>query len=105
MRTDSHPTDSSPLATHGQSIDFICEALTTEEAREGGRGRDDPVRLDQTGREFRHGDVRLGLDRSHKERLIRGQSAFALRPALRIGGRRTGALLTLQQFDRKAVAM
>ena len=60
---------------------FIREAVPAQEAREGSRGSDDPVLLEQPGREFRHGDVRLGLDRLDQERLIRRQpSASGGRP-------------------------
>src|SRR5918993_1613022 len=83
---------------------FIGEAAPAQQTRESGRGSAYALLVQQSRRQFGHGDVRPSLHRADQKRSVTGQLARATRPALASRGRRSALPLALHQLDGEAVA-
>src|SRR5215213_800463 len=75
-------TNVGACALRGHLGFFIGEAATAQQARESGRGRAYAMLVQQSRRQFGHGDVRPSLHRADQKRFVTGQLARATRPAL-----------------------
>src|SRR5215211_6405718 len=97
-------TNVGACALRGHLGFFIGEAAPAQQARESGRGSAYAMLVQQSRRQFGHGDVRPSLHRADQKRFVTGQLARATRPALASRGRRSALPLALHQLEGEAVA-
>src|SRR3984893_6624314 len=95
-RTSSRP------ASEASSVFFEGQARLQQHPRQRGRMRRHILLGFQLGRQFRHRDIRLGLDPSDQSRQIRRQFAAAGRTTLPCRLRRSRQRYSLRQLDLKA---